>query len=156
MNQIVGESGRRGSPEAWLEAAYEALLASGVDAVRILPLAKRLGLSRTSFYWFFGDREELLDALLTRWREKNTDNIIRQCEAYAESIGEAMLNIFDCWFDKDLFDSKFEFAVRSWSLQSSEILEEVRKADNLRLDALRRLVPLTQVPLDVVSERWRA
>jgi AcrR family transcriptional regulator len=140
MNQIVGESGWRGSPEAWLEAAYEALLGSGVDAVKILPLAKRLGLSRTSFYWFFKDREELLDALLARWREKNTGNIIKQCEAYAESIAEAMLNIFDCWLDKDLFDSKFEFAVRSWSLQSSEILEEVQKADNLRLDALRRMM----------------
>ncbi len=28
-------------------------------------LAKRLGLSRTSFYWFFEDREQLLAALLS-------------------------------------------------------------------------------------------
>jgi AcrR family transcriptional regulator len=140
MNQIVGESGWRGSPEAWLDAAYDALLDSGVDAVRILPLAKRLGLSRTSFYWFFKDREELLDALLGRWREKNTGNIVRQCEAYAESVAEAMLNVFDCWLDKTLFDSKFEFAVRSWSLQSHETLVEVRNADALRLEALRRML----------------
>ena len=140
MNQVVGESGWRGSPEAWLEAAYEALLDAGVDAVKIQPLGKRLGLSRTSFYWFFKDREQLLDALLAKWRDKNTGNIIKQSEAYAETIAEAMLNIFDCWLDKNLFDAQFEFAIRSWSLQSDDIQREVQKADNLRLEALRRMM----------------
>lgn len=139
MDQVLSESGWRGSPEAWLEAAYESLLESGVETVRILPLAKKLGLSRTSFYWFFKDREELLSALISRWREKNTGNLIKQSEAYAETIAEAMLNVSDCWFDKKLFDSQFEFAVRSWALQSDEILAEVQKADQLRLDALRRM-----------------
>jgi AcrR family transcriptional regulator len=139
MDQVLSESGWRGSPEAWLEAAYGSLLESGVEAVRILPLAKKLGLSRTSFYWFFKDREELLSALISRWREKNTGNLIRQSEAYAETIAEAMLNVSDCWFDKELFDSQFEFAVRSWALQSDEILAEVQKADQLRLGALCRM-----------------
>lgn len=139
MDQELSESGWRGSPEAWLEAAYESLLESGVEAVRILPLAKKVGLARTSFYWFFKDREELLSALVSRWREKNTGNLIKQSEAYAETLAEAMLNVSDCWFDKNLFDSQFEFAVRSWALQSEEILAEVQKADQLRLDALRRM-----------------
>ena len=60
------DSGWRGSAEGWLEAAYDALKESGVDAVRVMPLAKRLNLSRTSFYWFFQDREQLLAALLAR------------------------------------------------------------------------------------------
>ena len=72
MEQVLNDSGWRGSQEGWLEAAYESLLDSGVDSVKILPLAKRLNLSRTSFYWFFKDRDELLAALLTKWREKNT------------------------------------------------------------------------------------
>jgi AcrR family transcriptional regulator len=139
MDQVLSESGWRGSPEAWLEAAYDSLLESGVEAVRILPLAKKLNLSRTSFYWFFKDREELLGSLLSRWRERNTGSLIKQSEAYAETIAEAMLNVTDCWFDKELFDSQFEFAVRSWALQSEATLAEVQKADKLRLDALRRM-----------------
>jgi AcrR family transcriptional regulator len=43
----------RGSGETWLSAAYQSLVESGVDAVRIGPLAKKVKLSRTSFYWFF-------------------------------------------------------------------------------------------------------
>ena len=107
--------------------------------VKILPLAKKLNLSRTSFYWFFKDREELLLALVAKWRDKNTGNLVRQSEAYAESVAEAMLNVFDCWIDNSLFDSQFEFAVRSWALQSDSILAEVQQADQARLAALSRM-----------------
>lgn len=139
MDDHSGDTGWRGSMDGWLEAAYEALLEGGVDAVKILPLAKKLKLSRTSFYWFFKDREELLAALIARWRDKNTGNLVRRAEAYAESIAEATLNVFDCWLDTALFDAKFEFAIRSWALQSEEILGEVQSADNARLEALSRM-----------------
>ena len=56
-----------------------------------------------------------------------------------ESIAEAMLNVFDCWLDKSLFDSQFEFAVRSWALQSSEVTTAVQSADQLRLEAMKRM-----------------
>ena len=139
MEQVSNDSGWRGSPEGWIEAAYELLLESGVDSVKILSLAKKLNLSRTSFYWFFKDREELLAGLVGKWRAKNTGGLIRQSEAYAESIAEAMLNVVDCWLDKSLFDSQFEFAVRSWALQSDDILAEVREADQARIAALTRI-----------------
>lgn len=139
MEQQAGESGWRGSPEAWLTAAHDMLLESGVDSVRILLLARKLNLSRTSFYWFFKDREELLAGLLGLWRDKNTGNFVRQANAYAETLVEGLLNVSDCWFDTSLFDSKFEFAVRSWALQSTEVQAEVHKADEMRLAALTGL-----------------
>ncbi|MBX5216174.1 MULTISPECIES: TetR/AcrR family transcriptional regulator [unclassified Rhizobium] len=155
MDQALNDTGWRGSHEGWLEAAYQALLESGVDSVKILPLAKKLNLSRTSFYWFFKDREELLSALVARWREKNTGNIVKQSEAYAESLAEAMLNVFDCWLNTDLFDAKFEFAVRSWALQSDELLAEVHKADQIRLEALKRMFMRFAVPETTSDVRAR-
>ncbi|WP_296078539.1 TetR/AcrR family transcriptional regulator [uncultured Agrobacterium sp.] len=139
MEQTLYESGWRGSQEGWLDAAYDLLIESGVDSVKILPLAKRLNLSRTSFYWFFKDREELLDALIERWRQKNTGNLVRQTQAYAESVVEAMFNVFDCWVDNGLFDAPFEFAVRSWALTSDDIRAEVQAADEVRLEALKQM-----------------
>lgn len=152
MDQNTNDSGWRGSQEAWLDAAYSALIESGIDTVKILPLAKTLQLSRTSFYWFFKDREALLEALVQKWRDKNTGNIIKQSEAYAESLAEAMLNVFDCWLSKELFDSQFEFAIRSWALQSQDIQSEVCKADEARIEALARMFTrfgLEEVPADV-------
>ncbi|BBI54210.1 TetR family transcriptional regulator [Vreelandella olivaria] len=129
----------KGSQDVWLDAAFELLLESGVDSVRILPLAKRLKLSRTSFYWFFKDREALLEALIARWREKNTQGLVQQTEAYAENIVEAMLNVFDCWLNPQLFDSPLEFAMRSWALQSASVVSEIDAADATRIEALARM-----------------
>ena len=64
---------------------------------------------------------------------------VRIAEQHAESLAEAMLNVFDCWLNEEIFDSKFEFAVRSWALQSDDLLAEVRQADQIRLEALKRM-----------------
>jgi AcrR family transcriptional regulator len=101
-----------------------------------MPLAKRLNLSRTSFYWFFQDREQLLAALLARWKDKNTGGMVKQSESYAENITEAILNVFECWLNPEVFDSQFEFAVRSWALQSEEVTQEIVAADDARISAL--------------------
>jgi AcrR family transcriptional regulator len=53
-----------------------------------MPLAKRINLARTSFYWFFKDREALLEGLIDLWRENNTGCIAKQASAYAESATE--------------------------------------------------------------------
>ncbi len=137
MNTKAAEAMVRGSSDGWLDAAYDSLIRSGVDSVRIMPLSQRVKLSRTSFYWFFKDRDALLKALLERWKSKNTRNLVQQAEAYAESISEAILNVFDCWLDQRLFDSRFEFAVRNWAQRSGDVASEIVAADNTRLEALK-------------------
>jgi AcrR family transcriptional regulator len=129
----------RGSADKWLEGAYESLVQSGIDSVRITPLAKKLNLARTSFYWFFEDRDTLLASLIDRWRAKNTGNLIKQADCYAENICEAILNVIDCWLDVNLFDSRFEFAVRGWAQQSAKVAREIKTADDARLKALQSM-----------------
>ena len=127
---------QRGSAALWLAAAQEAFLESGVEAVKIQPLANKLQLSRTSFYWFFADREALLAALLEQWRTGNTGNLVSRAAAYADSVAEAMLNVIDCWIDPTLFDDRFELAIRSWAVQSPHVRAAVQIADAERMTAL--------------------
>lgn len=135
----AAETGWRGSRESWLETGYQALIDGGVDAVKILPLARQLNLSRTSFYWFFEDREALLTALIDGWEGRTTEPMIRATREYAESEAEAMLNVLAC-FLCGLFDSKLEFAVRSWALQDEQVGARVAGADDKRLSALRKML----------------
>ncbi len=140
MARYAGAASRgRGSAEGWLAAAYDALVEGGVERVRVVPLAAKLGLSRTSFYWFYKNREALLAALIERWRIQNTGNLIARTEQYADSITEAILNVFDCWLDAELFDSRLEFAVRSWARQSASVAGNIKVADAARIEALQRL-----------------
>lgn len=151
----ASDADRRGSRELWLGAAYATLVESGVDDVRIQHLGKTLRLSRTSFYWFFSDREALLDALVALWRDKNSGNLINKAAAYAESIAEAVLNVFDCWLDDALFDASFEFAVRSWALQSPRVGEEIRTADDARIAAFVQMFVRFGFDADAADVRAR-
>jgi AcrR family transcriptional regulator len=54
---------------AWVAAAFDALADGGIDAVRVEPLAKALGITKGSFYWHFADRRALLDAMLDAWMQ---------------------------------------------------------------------------------------
>lgn len=130
------ERGWRGTPELWLDAAHGLLVEGGVEAVKVMPLAEKLGLSRTSFYWHFPDREALLAGLIDRWRAKNTVNLLARCEAPAATIAEAMLNLFDCWVDPAQFDSGLEFSMRTWALTDRKVEQAMAEADAERLVAI--------------------
>ena len=70
----------------WLDVALSVLAVEGVDHVTVLSLSERLGVSRSSFYWYFKNRDELLDALLDRWDELNTRSIVAAAEEPAASV----------------------------------------------------------------------
>lgn len=129
-------TGWRGSETLWLDAAYAVLVEAGVDAVKVGPLAKRLSLSRTSFYGHFDTREALLEALVSRWEAKNTGNLVARCEAYAATITEAIFNLFDCWIDPNLFDARFDFAIRTWALGDLSLRKRLEKTDQQRIAAI--------------------
>ncbi|MEM5584314.1 MULTISPECIES: TetR/AcrR family transcriptional regulator [unclassified Roseibium] len=141
MNTALIEktSGWRGSREIWIEAAYQVLLDSGIDAVKVMPLAERLGLSRTSFYGHFSDREDLLNGLIRLWQSKNTGNLIRRTEDYAETITEAILNVFDLWLLPDLFDTRLEFAMRNWAHTDPDLAKMLEEADTIRVASLEAM-----------------
>lgn len=130
-------TGWRGSREVWMDAARQALISSGVDEVKIQPLANQLQIARTSFYWFFKDRNALLDALLEEWDAKNTGAFIEACGAYAETISEAVLNLIAVFHDEALFEPQLDFAIRGWAHKSDIAAARVHEADEARLGTIR-------------------
>lgn len=141
MNKApTSERGWRGSEEVWLDAAYEALVNGGVDAVKIMPLATRLNLSRTSFYWFFKDRKALLDRLLDRWEAATTGPLVAATKEYAATQTEAMLNVISTFLSDACFDTRIELAVRGWAQQDPAVLVRLQQADATRLQALTDLL----------------
>jgi AcrR family transcriptional regulator len=60
----------------WEAAALDALADDGVAGVAIEPLARRLGVTKGSFYWHFADRGALLRAALHRWEDSYTERVI--------------------------------------------------------------------------------
>ncbi|HTE56520.1 MAG TPA: TetR/AcrR family transcriptional regulator [Kofleriaceae bacterium] len=77
---------KRPVPEArlstadWVAAALDAVAEDGLAGVAIEPLARRLGVTKGSFYWHFADRDALLAAALTHWESSHTERIIDELE----------------------------------------------------------------------------
>ncbi|CUH89052.1 DNA-binding transcriptional repressor AcrR [Phaeobacter sp. CECT 5382] len=128
------------SEEAWLTAAYEQLTRHGVESVKIMPLAKQLGVSRTSFYWHFKDRDALLEAMIRHWEDKNTGNLVARTEAYAANVFEAVFNLFDCWLDPELFDSRLDLAIRNWARNDADLQIRLNQADARREAAMAAML----------------
>lgn len=58
------------SRDNWLDAAAGEVAAGGFGQLRVLTLAKKLGVTRGSFYWHFRDHEDLVVSFLDRWRDR--------------------------------------------------------------------------------------
>lgn len=134
------DTGWRGSPELWLQAAYQALVEKGLDAVKIQPLAAQLNLSRTSFYWFFTNRDALLAELAQMWERRTTLPLVAATRLYAETETEAMLNVIGAFLSDATFDSPLEQAVRGWAQQDPAMRARLHLADQLRLEALCQML----------------
>ena len=55
--------------ENWIDGAIDVLAREGLSGLRIEVLAKRYGVTKGSFYWHFKDRQDLLTAMLSHWKE---------------------------------------------------------------------------------------
>ena len=123
----------------WLDAALSVLAVEGVDHVTVLNLSERLGVSRSSFYWYFKNRDELLDALLDRWDELNTRSIVAEAQAPAATVNEAVCNVFRCWVNSLIFSPRLDFAVREWARRSAHVRKALDRADRIRTEAMKAL-----------------
>ena len=123
--------------EDWLNVALDVLVSEGVEQVKVLGLAERLSVSRSSFYWYFKSRQHLLDELLEVWEQTNTGAILAQAEAPAETITEAVCNLFRCFVDIDLYNHQLDFAVREWARRSGHVRGVIDSSDARRVTAIR-------------------
>lgn len=129
----------RTTRQDWINAALEILITQGVDNVKIMTLAENLNCARSSFYWFFNNRADLLDTLISHWQTTNTTSIVAKAGLPTPTICRALINIFSCWLDPNLFDTRLDFAIREWARRSKTVRAALDKSDDIRLSALTEM-----------------
>ena len=139
----------------WLNIARDVLVYDGVGELKILSLAEKLSVSRSSFYWYFENRSALLDALLSEWEARNSHSIIRHCDLPANTIVEAACNFFRCFVDESLFDSRLDFAVREWARRDRSVRARIDQADAQRLSAITAMYTRHGFAPDAADARAR-
>lgn len=78
--------------EDWVQAAGRTIEERGVGAVAVEPLARRLGVTKGSFYWHFATQNALLETTLERWEERCTEAVIAVAEGISDP-GERLVQL---------------------------------------------------------------
>lgn len=121
----------------WLHLALRVMVSDGIEQVKVMTLADRMQVSRSSFYWYFKSRQALLDALLDQWETRTTSGMLAQAARPAATITEAVLQLQHCVVNRDLFDTPLDFAVRDWSRRSAPVRKRLEQADARRVAAIK-------------------
>ena len=74
------ERAGRLTADDWAQAALDLIAEQGVAAVAVEPLARRLGVTKGSFYWHFPSRDALLQAALERWESVEQEAVFGTLE----------------------------------------------------------------------------
>ena len=125
--------------EDWLRVALDLLVSDGVESVKVLTIGDRLGVSRSSFYWYFKSRKDLLDQLLAEWERGNTGILIAHARLPADDIIDALNNFFRCIVDPDGFNYRLDFAVREWARRDGTVRRVIDRSDSARHAALAQM-----------------
>ena len=132
---MAGTADRLGR-EDWIREALRLLAESGIEAVRVEPLARRLKVTKGSFYWHFADRPALLEALKVHWEAVATGAIIEEVEATGGDAAARLWRLTELTLPSD---GRVEMAMRAWAATDPAAAEAVRRVDGRRLEFLERL-----------------
>ena len=64
----------------WAEVALDVIASGGIEAVAVEPLARRLGVTKGSFYWHYPNRDALVARALQVWERQETVDMIGHAE----------------------------------------------------------------------------
>lgn len=137
------------SAEDWLNHGLKTLAEEGFTALRVVPLAKAMGVSRGSFYWHFADIEAFHAGILKLWRDIAAERIIADVDAAAGNDNALELLL------RRVFDERLalENAVRRWAVVDAAARGAVQGIDKRRLSYVEGLLRAAGISPDDARTR---
>lgn len=138
---------------AWIKGALAALSDEGHTGLRVETLAKRLQVTKGSFYWHFRDRRDLVDAVLEEWKNGRITDIRKQTTARpGEELATLRHTIEVYSAGRNRKGLPIEIAVREWARRDARAAEVVEEVDAERLACASRLfVSLGLTPAEAAA-----
>lgn len=135
--------------EDWVHVAQRTLVKGGVDAVRVDVLAKELNITRGSFYHHFKNRDELLDAILSEWRMRATENVIGHLRDAHIPPEEQLRELMELPLRGDSAHeaASIEVGIRAWARRDQRARTAIDEVDRHRLSFIAGLL----IQMDIVG-----
>ena len=139
---------------AWTQAALDTLADEGVTGIRVEVLAKRLHVTKGSFYWHFKDRQDLLAGVLETWKDGRIRDIIKQTRPEPGKAEARIFHVIDVYSaSRNKKGILIELAMREWARRDAQAAATVEEVDAWRLRCARELFLAIGLPLHEASTR---
>ena len=154
MEKIAKKPRTQLDRSAWVAGATEVLAEEGIAGLRVEVLAKRLKVTKGSFYWHFTDRRDLLMAVLAHWKEGRIRDIIKQTRPEPGKEQAQLFHVIDVYSaSRNKKGILIELAMREWARRDSLAAATVEEVDAWRLRCARELFLAIGLPLHEASTR---
>jgi AcrR family transcriptional regulator len=138
--------------EAWISVALDVLASDGVDGVRVELLARRLKITKGSFYHHFRDRDDLYAAMLEHWRRRLVVAVIDQLERI-EDPSARFRQLMRTPYDATRTDRELDLAVMLWARRDTRAAAALDEADRARTAFIARTLVACGVAPGAASAR---
>ena len=119
---VAKQTRQRLSRADWLQGALKVLEQHGVEGVKIVIIAERMGVTSGSFYWHFKGLRDLLDCLLEYWERELTDAVMETVKAFRGSPEDRILNLMLQVIEEDA--AVYDHAISVWA-RSDPVAKEI-------------------------------
>jgi len=120
----------------WIDFALTTLAREGFDALKADVLARKLGISRGSFYWHFTGLDAFHARVIDHWKQTATEAIIADIERY-ESREQRLDALLRRAFGHG---AALEISMRTWAENNAEAARAVGDIDRRRRGYLEQLL----------------
>ena len=120
----------------WIDFALTTLAREGVEALKADVLARKLGVSRGSFYWHFSDLDTFHAQVIEHWKQMATEAIIADLERY-DSVEERLEALARHGFGHD---AVLEIRMRAWADNNAEAARVLSGIDRRRRAYLEQML----------------
>jgi AcrR family transcriptional regulator len=139
---------------SWIKGALAVLAEDGPAGLRVEVLAKKLHVTKGSFYWHFKDRRDLVDAVLDEWKDGRIRDIRKQTTAQPGGELAALRHTIDVYSaSRNRKGLPIELAVREWARRDARAAEVVEEVDAERLACAARLFQARGLSADEAAAR---
>jgi AcrR family transcriptional regulator len=116
---MVKAKSTRLTRQDWLLGALEILGTTGVEGIKIVALARLLGVTSGSFYWHFSNRRELHQALCEYWEREMTDVAIAAAKNIEGPPIERIWKLMEQVMDTGM--ARYDLAIWHWALADETV-----------------------------------
>jgi AcrR family transcriptional regulator len=127
---------KRLTAQDWIDCALTTLAHDGFDALKADVLARKLGVSRGSFYWHFAGLPSFHVRIIDHWRQAATEAIIADVERFErreERLDALLRHAFG-------HSAALEIRMRAWADNNAEAASAVADIDRRRCAYIERML----------------